>query len=70
MLHPVPFVETLADLSKKGKRNSLEEAQRLAVKTPLIDSFPCSYHTDLRVLDLLGKPTIMNGRIPVTIVNF
>src|ERR1035437_8416665 len=65
---PMFFAETLADLSKEGRRGrtAAEEVAIIAEKFPEIGGVPCAYHVDLIYADLIGYSVPMTGQVPVS----
>lgn len=65
---PMFFAETLADLSKEGRRGrtAAEEVAIIAEKFPEMGGVPCAYHVDLIYADLIGYSVPMTGQVPVS----
>ena len=65
---PIFYVETLADLSKKVRKDRTpeKEVSIIAEKFPVIHSFPCAYHLTLAINNLIKFGEVpLNGQIPV-----
>lgn len=65
---PVFFVETLADLAKSKLREGRTPEHEVAIiaeKTPEVSSYPCAYHGQICITDLMGYHVPMNGQIPM-----
>lgn len=65
---PIFYVETLADLSKKVRKDRTpeKEVSIIAEKFPVMHSFPCAYHSTLAINNLIQFGEVpLNGQIPV-----
>jgi hypothetical protein len=67
---PIFYIETLADLEKKGKkgrvfRTSEELVGELSNKTPVMHSVPNIFHLRLVISDLLGQKVEMSTHRPI-----
>ncbi len=65
---PIFYVETLADLNKPARSGltSEQEVSIIADKFPDMSGNPCSHHTDLCIINLLGHSVPMTGQIPLS----
>src|SRR5216110_1564768 len=63
---PLFYVETLADLEKSVRegRTPEQEVGVIADKVPEVSGWPCAYHLDLGVANLMGANVPLDGRVP------
>jgi hypothetical protein len=66
VITPLFFAEVLADLEKEIGRGRTPEqiVGELALKTPDMNSTPCTHHHQIAVPVLFGNDMPMDGRIP------
>lgn len=67
-IYPIFYVETLADLEKsvRSGRTPEREVGIIAAKFPEMHGSPNAIHTDLFIVNLLGNPIPLDGRIVVS----
>lgn len=69
VVSPIFFVETLADLAKKGQvggRTPEETVRIIADKTPVQSGAPCVHHSQLCIANLFGHAFPHLGQIPLS----